>query len=48
MVGLALPVFVGGWLALLFGAWDYLLWFTSPAIISGLAVTVVAGALLKA
>jgi hypothetical protein len=23
---------IGGWLALLFGAWDYLPWLTSPAV----------------
>lgn len=44
--GLALPVFAGGWLAVLFGAWDYVPWLTSPFVIAGLAVTVVAGLLL--
>ena len=44
-LGLALPLVVGGWLALLFGAWDYLPWLTSPAVIAGLAVTLIAGLL---
>ena len=45
-IGLALPVFVGGWLAVVFGAQDYVPWLTSPAVIAGLAVTLVAGLLL--
>jgi hypothetical protein len=31
-VALALPFSVGGWLGLLFGAWDYVPWLTSPAV----------------
>lgn len=46
-IGLALPVFVGGWLAaVVFGAQDYVPWLTSPAVIAGLGVTLVAGLLL--
>ncbi len=46
-IGLALPVFVGGWLAaVVFGAEDYVPWLTSPAVIAGLGVTLVAGLLL--
>ena len=44
-LGLALPLFAGGWLALLFGAWDYLPWLTSPAAIASLSVTPIAGLL---
>jgi len=39
-------VFAGGWLAVLLGVWDYVPWLTSPAVIAGLAVTLVAGLLL--
>ena len=46
-LGLALPLVVGGWLALLFGAWDYLPWLTSPAVIAGLAVTLIGGLRLQ-
>lgn len=46
-LGLALPLVAGGWLALLLGAWDYLPWLTSPAVIAGLAVTLIAGLLLQ-
>ncbi len=45
-LGLALPVFVGGWLAVGFGAQDYVPWLTSPAVIAGLAVTILTGLLL--
>jgi hypothetical protein len=45
-VGLAVPLFVGGWLAVFFGAWDYVPWLTSPSVIAGVAVTVVAGLVL--
>jgi len=45
--GLALPVFAGGWLAVLLGAQDHLPWLTSPAVVIGLGVTLIAGAMLR-
>lgn len=44
--GLALPVFAGGWLAVLLGAQDYLPWLTSPAVAVGLGVALITGVLL--
>jgi hypothetical protein len=44
--GLALPVFVGGWLAALLGAQDYVPWLISPAVVVGLGVTLIAGVML--
>lgn len=45
-IGLALPIYVGGWLAVLLGAQDYVPWLTSPSVSAGLAISVVAGLLL--
>ena len=42
-VGLAVPIFIGGWLAVFLGAQDYLPWLTSPAMLVGLGVTLTAG-----
>ena len=46
-VGLALPVFAGGWLAVLLGAQDALPWLTSPAVVTGLGVSLIAGVTLR-
>jgi hypothetical protein len=44
---LALPIIAGGWLAVLFGAYDYVPWLTSPAVVGGVGVTILAGVVLR-
>jgi hypothetical protein len=43
---LAVPLFVGGWLAIVFGSQDYLAWLVSPAVVGAFAITLVAGVVL--
>lgn len=40
------PAFLGGALAILLGAWDYLPWLTSPALWAGIGISTAAGARL--
>jgi hypothetical protein len=42
-----LPIIAGSWLALLSGAWDYISWLTSPAVIAGSGVSLMAGIFLQ-
>lgn len=43
---LGLPVVIGGVMAVVLGAWDYMPWLSSPAVWLGVLVSVVAGARL--